>query len=254
MVRLGIVAALLDLLLLGEPLRQAAQLRIGLGAGAGQIPECLPHPAGMHLRQIEMRLFVEQDGPALCAVVEDDRLDPGLPRPESGNHPKLEHLTSALPGGVQRVRGLSALRALRRRGSLEVAPSERPPCGPGEGVVCGQIVAQHVVHRTRYFGGRRSPPRWPWSGSPSRRRGRVAGTPKRRREHEHDADSHRTSGTVRFTILPRGGMPASSSKIPTLGGIPNRGAPAPPGFITVTVLSTNSSNGRWLCPKMMISA
>src|SRR5216683_5945489 len=56
------------------------------------------------------------------------------------------------------------------------------------------------------------------------------------------------------TILPRGGIPGSSSKIPTLGGMPNRSAPAPPGFITVTVLSTSSSNGRWLCPKMMISA
>ena len=38
------------------------------------------------------------------------------------------------------------------------------------------------------------------------------------------------------TIRPRGGIPGSSSKIPTLGGIPNRGAPAPLEFMTVTGL------------------
>ncbi len=52
------------------------------------------------------------------------------------------------------------------------------------------------------------------------------------------------------TILPLGGIPGSNSKIPTLGLSPNRAAPAPPGFITVTVLSTSSNNGRcvWLHP------
>jgi len=42
--------------------------------------------------------------------------------------------------------------------------------------------------------------------------------------------------------------------MPTDGGTPNRAAPADPGFITVTVLSTNSSSGRWVCPYTMISA
>src|SRR5690349_25016551 len=42
--------------------------------------------------------------------------------------------------------------------------------------------------------------------------------------------------------------------IPTLGGIPKRGCPAPPGFITVTVRSTSSSSGLCVCPYTMISA
>src|SRR5881397_2239422 len=100
MVRLAIVAALLGRLLLGDPLSHGAQLCIGLRAGAGQVPECPPHPAGVHLRQIEMRLFVAQDAPALRAVVQHDRLEPGLARTESGDHPKFEYITSAFPDGV----------------------------------------------------------------------------------------------------------------------------------------------------------
>ena len=56
------------------------------------------------------------------------------------------------------------------------------------------------------------------------------------------------------TILPLGGIPGSNSRIPTLGNNPNRGAPAPPGFMTVTVLSTSSSSGLCVCPYTMISA
>ena len=177
MVRLGIVAALLGFLLLGKPLSQGAQLRIGPCAGAGQIPVCPPHPAGVHLRQIEMRLFVAQDSASLRAVVQYDRLDPGLPRPESGDHAKLEHITSAFPARVQRVGGLRAFRTLRGRGPLEVAPGERPPCRPGERVVCGQIAAQHVVHR--------SGPRGTWGRASS-----MAGAPKSRDEQDRDAESH----------------------------------------------------------------
>src|SRR6266516_4474174 len=56
------------------------------------------------------------------------------------------------------------------------------------------------------------------------------------------------------TILPLGGIPGSSSRIPTLGLSPNRAAPAPPGFITVTVLSTSSNNGRCVWPYTITSA
>src|SRR6266550_4389623 len=249
MVRLVIVTALLSLLLLGESLRQGAQLRIGFGAGAGQIPKGPLHPAGVHLRQIEMGLFVTQDRPALRAVVQDDPLDPGLPRPESGNRPKLEHSAFAYPACVQRVRHLRALRAVRRRGPLEVAPDEPPPGGPRKRVVVSQIALQQLVQRTRRCSGRRPRPGGTWGRAPSRRRDGMAGAPESPHEQDRNAESH-----GRVTIRPRGGIPASSSRIPTLGGIPNRGAPAPPGFITVTVLSTSSSSGRWLCPKMMISA
>src|SRR5207247_9925697 len=56
------------------------------------------------------------------------------------------------------------------------------------------------------------------------------------------------------TILPLGGIPGSTSRIPTLGLSPNRAAPAPPGFITVTVLSTSSNNGRCVWPYTITSA
>src|SRR5438309_8871601 len=44
------------------------------------------------------------------------------------------------------------------------------------------------------------------------------------------------------------------SMIPTDGLRSNRACPAPPGFITVTVLSTSSSSALWVCPYTMISA
>ncbi|OLC06686.1 MAG: hypothetical protein AUH42_05140 [Gemmatimonadetes bacterium 13_1_40CM_70_11] len=56
------------------------------------------------------------------------------------------------------------------------------------------------------------------------------------------------------TSRARGGMPGSSSRIPTDGASPNRLGPAPPGFITVTVRSTNSSSGLCVWPYTMISA
>src|SRR5258706_13794943 len=127
MIRLVIVTALLGLLLLGEPPRQGVQLLIGLCAGAREISEYPPHPAGMHLGQVEMRLLVAQDAPTLRAVLQDDCLDPGIARPESGDHSNFEHITSAIPAGVQRVRGLTGLRAVHARGPLEAVPGEPPP-------------------------------------------------------------------------------------------------------------------------------
>src|SRR5882757_6856435 len=127
-----------------------------------------------------MRLFVAQDGSALRAVLQDGRLDPGLTRPESGDHAKLEYSTSASPGGVQCVRGLRRFRALRGRRSLKVAPGERPSRRPRERMVLGQIAAQEIVERTW--------PRRTWGGcgggggGPSRRKRRVAGAPERRAE------------------------------------------------------------------------
>ena len=56
------------------------------------------------------------------------------------------------------------------------------------------------------------------------------------------------------TSRPLGGMPGSSSRMPTEGGRLKRRCPAPPGFITVTTTSTRVSSGRWVCPKTRISA
>ena len=190
MVRLVIVTALLGLLILGEPLHQGVQLRIGLCAGTREIPQYSPHPAGVHLGQVEMRLLMAQDASALRAVVQDDCLDPGLPRPESGDHPNFEHITSAIPAGVQRVRGLRALRALRGRRPLEVAPGEWPSCGPRERVVRGQVAAQEVVQRTRRCSGRRPTPGGTWGRAPTRRRDGMAGAPKSDDEQDRNGESH----------------------------------------------------------------
>ncbi len=56
------------------------------------------------------------------------------------------------------------------------------------------------------------------------------------------------------TNLALGGIPGSSSMIPTEAGIPFLGAPAEPGFITVTVMSTSSNSGWCVCPNTIISA
>ena len=42
--------------------------------------------------------------------------------------------------------------------------------------------------------------------------------------------------------------------MPTEAGRSKRRGPAPPGFITVTTVSTSVSSGRWVWPKTMISA
>src|SRR2546423_11079506 len=109
-----------------------------------------------------MRLFVTQDGSALRAVVQDDRLDPRLLRTKSGDHSKFEHITSASPCVIERVRGLRSLQTDRRRGALKVAPGELSPPGPCECIVGRQVDAQEVIQRNwprRTWGGRGVPGR-----------------------------------------------------------------------------------------------
>jgi hypothetical protein len=60
--------------------------------------------------------------------------------------------------------------------------------------------------------------------------------------------AYSSSAPVNGTNRPRGGIPASSSRIPTEAGMSKRLAPAPPGFITVTTTSTSSSLGMCVCP------
>ena len=54
------------------------------------------------------------------------------------------------------------------------------------------------------------------------------------------------SAAVSGTSRARGGIPGSSSMIPTDAGRLNLRAPAPPGFMTVTTWSTVTSSGRWV--------
>ena len=77
-----------------------------------------------------------------------------------------------------------------------------------------------------------------------------------RQRGERSAARPSTSGSaaVSGTNRPRGGMPGSSSRMPTEGGRLKRRGPAPPGFITVTTMSTRVNSGRWVWPKTMISA
>ena len=158
MVRFGVVAALFGLFRLAEPLHHARKLAIGHGAGLGQPPQGLPDDPSVYLREVEMGLFVAQDGPPLGGVVQDDRLDPGLARPEPGDHSEFEPGAPAPPGRVQRVGRLCPLGAVCGRVALKVIPSEAPPGDPDNCVVIGEVIAHQVVEcarPARDSGGRR---------------------------------------------------------------------------------------------------
>ena len=101
---------------------------------------------------------------------------------------------------------------------------------------------------------RRAPGRISGHGLDQPQRSRVARRRlKRQREKDRDG-GHSSSNGASGTRRPRGGIPGSSSRMPTEGGSLNRRGPAPPGFITVTTVSTSVRSGRWVCPKTMISA
>src|SRR6267378_6317386 len=148
MVRFGVVAALLRLLLLREALRQGTQLAIGLAAGMGQSRKGAPYAARVDLGEVEVRLLVAQNGAPLRVVVQDHRLDPRLPGAETRDRAEFEALAPTLPGVIQRVGGLGPFRPLGGGRALEVVPGEGPRGGPGERMVVGQVTAHQVIERT----------------------------------------------------------------------------------------------------------
>src|SRR5258708_142865 len=125
---LGVVATLHGLLLVQQALGGCAEIRIALRARLSQLPEMTPHPARVHLRDVEVGLFVSQRAETLRAVAHHRRLNPRFLCVERRDRPELERAAPALPGVVDAVCGLGRLIATLARNTMEVTPPQRPRC------------------------------------------------------------------------------------------------------------------------------